>query len=79
MYSTNFGLRTSRSECGSFQKTGHVPADGVVQAAIMLSHRWPVGVGNVVEAHGNFHEHAIESQKDVEHLPRVAPGEGLSG
>jgi hypothetical protein len=32
---------------------------------------------DVVETHGNFHQHAIQRQKDVEHLPGVTLVEDL--
>jgi hypothetical protein len=54
-----------------------VLSDGIVQVAVMFSHREPVAPGDVVETHGDFDQHAIQGQKNVQHFVRIALAEDL--
>ena len=46
-----------------------------VQAKVMFSHGEALAARNFVQTHGDFHEHAVQGEKSVEHLSRI----GLAG
>ncbi len=48
-------------------------ADGFVQMPVLLPHGQLLVAGKIVETHGHFHQHAIESEQDVHHLVGIAP------
>jgi hypothetical protein len=48
-------------------------ADGFVKMPVLFPHRELLVAGKVVEAHGDFDQHAVQSQKDVHHLAGIGP------
>ena len=53
-------------------------SDGIVQAAVVFSHREPVALRDFIETHGNFDQHSIQGQKDVQHFVWIALAESLT-
>ncbi len=48
-------------------------ADGFVQMPILFPHSQLLVAGKIVETHGDFDQHAVQSEKDVHHLVGIAP------
>ena len=48
-----------------------MPAHGPMQMAILFSHRRLFVLRKIVKAHGDFDEHAVHGQKNVNHLARI--------
>jgi hypothetical protein len=43
--------------------------DGVVQVLVVFPHGQLIALRDVVEAHGDFYQHAIQGEKNIELLP----------
>ena len=52
-------------------------SDSIVQAPVVGSQGQPITSRDVVDAHGDFHQHPIQRQKVVQELVGVALAENL--
>ncbi|MGC1452783.1 MAG: hypothetical protein WA830_22360 [Candidatus Sulfotelmatobacter sp.] len=59
------------------QEPGQTLSDGSVQAPVLLPQGEPVAAGDLIDSHGDFHQHAIQRQKDVEHFVGLPLAEEL--
>jgi hypothetical protein len=52
---------------------GQLFSYGAVQMPVLFPHGGLLVPGKVVKTHGNFDQHAVQSQKDVHHLAGIGP------